>query len=500
MARSLRHLCSLREYIDELAAIDDVQPIDVQVDWKYEIGAIVRRGYDLRAPAPLFKRIKDSPGFRVLGAPGGLSSRPEMRLARLALSLGLPPQTSGQEILEALVSAHQRDPIPHRMLNKSDAPCKENIMTGDEINVLAFPAPWPSPSDGGRFIQTYGLNIARTPDGSWTNYSINRMMIVDRNRLACLIPGPQHLGIIRSKWKQLGKPMPIVLALGVEPGLAMMGALPLPENVDESLFLAGYFGEPLHMVQAETVDLPVPATAEIVIEGHVGVAPDDVALEGPMNEYPGYIAHEASPKPIFHISAITYRNNAILPVAVAGPPPEEDHTVTGTMHSAEILYELQRAQLPVSSCWVPYEAAWHWLVIAARSDWHERLAIDSTEFARRIANVVFAGKAGFGVPKILLVEDDVDITSLDEVVWAFATRAHPAHGEVYFPDRDNVDLYVYLEEKEKGTWRSTKVVHNCLIADRYPPATLPRKATLENAWPGEIRERVLSSWHKYGYH
>jgi 4-hydroxy-3-polyprenylbenzoate decarboxylase len=218
-----------------------------------------------------------------------------------------------------------------------------------------------------------------------------------------------------------------------------------------------------------------------------------------MNEYPGYIAHEASPKPVFHISAITHRKDAILPVAAAGPPVEEDHTVTGTMHAAEILYELLRAQLPVSSCWFSFESALHWLLVAARSDWHARLGIDSTKFAHRVANVVFAGKAGLGVPKILLVEDDVDITNENDVVWAFATRAHPALGEIYFPEKDNVDLYVYLEQKEKGTWRSTKVVHNCLLADRYPPDALPRKGTLTNGWPAEIQQKVLSSWQKYGY-
>jgi UbiD family decarboxylase len=322
MATPLKHLRSLRDYIAELAAIDDVQPIDMEVDWKYEIGAVTRRSYDLRAPAPLFNRIKgyESTGFRVLGAPAALSSCSQMPLARLALSLGLAPQASGQEIVDAIAAAHEREPIPHRMLDKADALCKENIMLGDDVDVRAFPTPWISPNDGGRYIQTYGMNIARTPDSSWTNYSINRMMIVDRNRLACLIPPPQHLGIIRSKWIKLGKPMPLVLALGVEPGLAMMGGLPLPENVDESLFLAGYFGEPLDMVPAETVDLPVPATAEIVIEGHISVTDNDVALEGPMNEYPGYIAHEVSQKPVFHISAITYRSGAILPVVAAGPP------------------------------------------------------------------------------------------------------------------------------------------------------------------------------------
>ena len=497
----MKHLRSLRAYIDELQAVGDVQPIDAEVDWNLEIGAVIRRSYDLPAPAPLFNRIKgyEKSGFRVLGAPASLSSCPGMPLARVALSLGLAPQASGQDIVEAIVAARERDPIAHRVSDKSAAPCKENVMLGDDVDVLAFPTPWIHANDGGRFIQTFGMNIAKTPDGSWTNYSINRMMIVDRTRLSCLIPPPQHLGIIRSQWSKLGKPMPVALALGVEPGLAMMGGLPLPENVDESQFLAGYFGEPLEMVPAETVDLLVPATAEIVIEGHIGIADDDVAAEGPMNEYPGYLAHDASPKPVFHISAITHRNNAILPVVAAGPPVEEDHTVTGTMHAAEILYQLRRADLPISSCWFSLESALHWLLVAARSDWHERLGIDSAEFGRRVADVVFAGKAGFGVPKILLVEDDVDITNVNEVVWAFSTRAHPAHGEIYFPDKANVALYVYLDEQEKHTYRGTKVLHNCLLADRYTDGDRPQKGSLENGWPEDVRQKVLSSWQRYGY-
>lgn len=497
----MNHLRSLREYIEALQALGDLQPIDEVVDWNLEIGAIIRRSYDLEAPAPLFNRIKgyESSGFRVLGAPAALSSRQGMPLARLALGLGLAPQATGQEIVEAIVAAHGREPVPHRVVDRALAPCKQNSRTGDDVDVFAFPTPWIHGNDGGRFIQTYGMNIARTPDGSWTNYSINRMMIVDRSRLACLIPPPQHLGIIRSKWSARGKPMPIALALGVEPGLAMMGGLPLPENVDESLFLAGYFGEALEMVQAETVDLLVPATAEIVIEGHIGVADDDVATEGPMNEYPGYIATEASPKPLFHISAITWRDNAILPVVAAGPPVEEDHTVTGAMHAAEILYELRQAGLPIASCWFSFESALHWLIISARSDWHERLGVDSAELGRRVADVVFAGKPGFGVPKILLVEDDVDITDIKDVVWAFSTRAHPSHGEIYFPDKANVALYVYLDEKEKHSYRGTKVIHNCLLADRYAAGERPRKGSFENGWPEAVRRKVLNSWARYGF-
>ncbi|MDT5024447.1 MAG: hypothetical protein QOE61_873 [Micromonosporaceae bacterium] len=300
----MKHLRSLREFISELDAVGELQPIDTEVDWNLEIGAIIRRSYDLAAPAPLFNTITGytGTGFRVLGAPGGLSG-PAHRLARIALALGLPATASGQDIMEAIVAARGRPNIPPVTVATEDAPCKQNIMRGADIDLLTFPTPLIHGNDGGRYIQTYGMNIAKTPDGSWTNWSINRMMIAGKDTLACLIPGPQHLGIIRAQWSKLGKPMPIALALGDEPGLPYVGAMPLPENADESHFLGALFGEGLQVVPAETVDLMVPATAEIVIEGHIAF--EEEAMEGPMNEYPGYNAFDASPKPVFKVSAIT---------------------------------------------------------------------------------------------------------------------------------------------------------------------------------------------------
>jgi UbiD family decarboxylase len=495
------HLRSLREFIDALDRIGDVQTVRPEVDWRLEIGAIIRRSYDLRAAAPLFTTITgyDGSGFRVLGAPGGLSSAPGRPLARVALALGLPDTATWQEIVEAVVAARDRPGIPPRLIDAAGAPCKQNVLRGADVDLFRFPTPLIHGNDGGRYIQTYGMNIARTPDGSWTNWSINRMMIAGRDRLSCLIPGPQHLGIIRARWAARGEPMPIAVALGVEPALPYAGAMPLPEGADESHFLGAYFGEPLDLVPAETVDLAVPATAEIVIEGHVSTDPDDLADEGPMNEYPGYNAFEASPKPVLHVTAITYRDGAILPVVAAGPPVEEDHTGTGTMHAAEILYQLRAAGLPVSSCWFSYESALHWLIVAARPDWHETLAVDSRAFARRVGDIVFAGKAGFGVPKVLLVEDDIDITDVNHVVWAFATRAHPTHSEIYFPDKPTAALSVYLDPNETHTYRAGKVIHNALLADRFSPTTRPTEGTLTNGWPPDIHHRVLTNWHHYGY-
>lgn len=241
----------------------------------------------------------------------------------------------------------------------------------------------------------------------------------------------------------------------------------------------------------------MPATAEIVIEGHIAF--DEEVMEGPMNEYPGYNALDASPKPLFKVSAITYRDGAILPVVAAGPPVEEDHTGTGTMHAAEILYNLREAGLPIVSTWFSYESALHWLIVSVRQDWHETLGFHAGELAQKIGEVVFAGKAGFGVPKILLVEDDIDITDVNQVVWAFATRTHPEHGEILFPSEPTAALSVYLTEQERHTYRAGKVIYNCLLADRFAKEEFPVKGSFEKGWPDHIQQRVLANWHTYGY-
>ncbi|MEY9858874.1 UbiD family decarboxylase [Catenulispora sp. GAS73] len=494
----VKHLRSLREFISELEEVGEVQPIDAEVDWNLEIGAVIRRSYDLRAPAPLFTNITgyQGSGFRVLGAPGGLSGSAHP-LARIALSLGLSADAGGQEIIETVVAARDKPGIPPVVVDRDSAPCKQNVMLGEDVDLFRFPTPLIHGNDGGRYLQTYGMNIAKTPDGSWTNWSVNRMMIHDAKTLACLIPAPQHLGVIRAQWAERGEPMPVALALGVEPGLPFVGAYPLPEGADEAHFLGALFGEGIEVVPAETVDLLVPATAEIVVEGHIAF--DETVMEGPMNEYPGYNATDRSPKPVFHVTAITHRHDAILPVVAAGPPVEEDHTLSGTMHAAEILHKLRAAGLPVSSTWFSYESAMHWLIIALRSDWHETTAIPSNDLARKIGEVAFEGKAGYGAPKILLVEDDIDVTDVDDVVWAFATRAHPEHGEVHFPAEPHVQLSVYLSEAEAHSYRAGKVLYNCLLADLFPNGDRPVKGSFANGWPQDVQQRVLDRWREYGY-
>lgn len=493
----MNHLKSFREFVEALRAIGDVQPIDREVDWNLEIGAVTRLSYERRAPAPLFNAIKGiERGFRVLGAPGGLSARSDMAYARVALALGFDPDISGRRIVEQLAAAQDRPGIPPRWLKTG--PCKEEAMLGKDVDLTRFPVPLIHGVDGGRYIQTFGMNIVRTPDGAWTNWSINRMMMLDHDKLTCLIPPNQHLGIIHAKWKERGEPTPIVVALGVEPGLPYMGGLPVPEGIDESHVLGAHFGEPIDMVKGETVDLPVPATAEIVIEGHISHT--EIAPEGPMGEYPGYLDRsQGKPKPVLHVSAVTYRRDAILPVVTAGPPVEEDRTGWGLPHASVCLALLRGAGLPVSGAWMVLESACHWMLVAVAADWHEKTGMSSRELAQKIGAVIFPTKAGFGIPKMLLVEDDFDFTDVRQVVWAFASRAHPHHGEIYFEGMAQNNLPVFLDSDEKFTYHATKVIHNCLLADRFAPAERPVAATFAQGWPPEMQRHVLDNWKAYGF-
>src|SRR5690348_13701442 len=253
-----RHLTSLRAYLDTLRELGELQEIEHEVDWNLEIGAITRRCYEIGAPAPLFSRVKGvEPGFRVLGAPAGLSGRPGQRLARVAVSIGLPPSATALEIVEALARAEEPAPIPPRLV--ADAPCKRHVLTGDAVDLLRLPTPLIHGGDGGRYINTWGTIVARSPDGSWTNWSIARIMKLDGHRMTGLIMPLQDIGKIYRMWRERGEPMPFALAQGCEPAVPYICGMGLPSGVDEAGFLGAYFGAPLEIVRCRTVDLEVPA-------------------------------------------------------------------------------------------------------------------------------------------------------------------------------------------------------------------------------------------------
>lgn len=480
----------LRAYLDALAELGDVRTVDRLVDPHLEVGAIIRRSYESVAPAPLFTNIKGTaPGYRLLGAPGALSSAPGRPLARIALSLGLDSGATAREIVDALADARTREPVPPVLVDS--APCKQNVLLGEDASLDRFPTPLLHDGDGGPYVNTWGTIIARTPDGSFTNWSIARIMMIDGKHMTGLVLHPQHIAYVWQQWADRGEPMPFALVQGGEPALPFISGMPLPDGVEESGYLGALLGEPLELVQCETIDLQVPASAEIVIEGHLSV--ERTGVEGPMGEFAGYQPNETSLQPVYTIEAITHRDDPIWPTVVEGEPVDEYHTATGLTLAAEALTALRAAGLPITSAWEPFDAASHVLVISVAADWRDKFpGLSTGELTQRITDVIDAQRFEFVVPRIFVLDDDVDTSDTGELMWALATRVHPTGRRIVREGKVLPLLSVYTPEERHG-WAGPKVTYDALLPSLEEGRE--SRSSFRFAFPQEVQERVLEHWN-----
>lgn len=312
-----------REFIELLRFDGDLADIQQEIDPYLEVGAIVRRVSELNEKAPLFSNIKGAKDgvWRMFGNAASLRSCETEKYGRIARTLGMAPNATWKEICERTQEAKKMPPLEPRVLETG--PCKENKIFGDDIDLNSLPSPTLHQADGGKYLQTYGVHVLTTPDNSWTNWSIFRGMIYDKNRLVCLVGTGQHNKIIREKWEALGvSEMPWALALGVPPAANLAAALPLPEGVSECEYVGALVGQPLDVVKCELSDLLVPANSEIVLEGTTSLS--ETVMEGPFEDFMGLVFDDDKHMmPSFTVKAITYRNNPILPVSVPGRITDE---------------------------------------------------------------------------------------------------------------------------------------------------------------------------------
>ncbi|MGW1616070.1 UbiD family decarboxylase [Streptomyces sp. NPDC002285] len=482
----------LRDYIDALDTLDDLRTVGRPVSADLEAAAITRRSYEIRSAAPLFTNItEDRIGMRMLGGPVGVSSRPDMRLARLALSVGLPPETGAAEIVDHLVRTRDAAPVPPRTVPREAAPCKQNVLLGENATLDRFAIPRIHEKDGGRYLNTWGVIVARTPDGGWVNWSISRIMMLDGMRMTGLVVPPQHLGLIWQAWAERGEPMPYALVQGGAPAIPFVGGIPLPRGVDEAGYIGALQGAPVDVVRCETVDLEVPAHAEVVIEGHMSVDRD--SLEGPFGEYAGYASAQSSLQPVYTVEAITYRDDPIWPIVPEGRPADEYHTVTGTGRAANVLHGLRRAGLPVTTVWMPFPAAMHWTVVTVPDNWRSALpGVDSGEFTRRIGEVIHnSGGPSAMMPVTFVLDDDVDPSDEADLLWALATRLHPRDRRHSW-DGVVLPFMACFSEDERKAMRGPSVVHDGLLP-AWGEGRL-HHSSFDQAYPEDVRRKVLEHW------
>ncbi|MBI4187270.1 MAG: UbiD family decarboxylase, partial [Chloroflexi bacterium] len=263
----------------------------------------------------------------------------------------------------------------------------------------------------------------------------------------------------------------------------------VPYGVSEVDIAGGLRGEPLEMIKCETIDLEVPATSEIVIEGEI--RPDDLLTEGPFGEYTGYMAGAVEPRPVIRVKAVTYRNNPIFTMSNMGMPVDDSHVMSTISTAAEVRELLKGRGLPVTDVSVFSETCYLLAVVAVK--------VPYANVASDIAHVVWASRYGVALPYVIVVEDDVDPFSISEVFHAVVTKCHPSRGINVLEHTTAGVLIPWLNRHERKHHIGARVYFDCTWPLDWDPADVPKKASFARIYPEKVQQRALAVWRKYGY-
>lgn len=298
----------LRDWIEVADEMGELKTLK-NCDWNLEIGAITELVHHKEdGPAVLFDEIKGYPkGYRVLS--NSLASR-----KRLALTLGMPAGETKMDFVRIWKENYKKiKPIPPKFVKKS--PLFDNVFRDGDIDMFKFPTPKWHDKDGGRYIGTGSIDITRDPDEGWVNYGTYRVMIHDKDKVGFYISPGKHGRIQREKYAASGQPFKMAMSFGHDPLTFLAGSIEVPYGVPEYEFIGGIRGEPFEMVEGEYSGLPIPASAEIVIEGDVHF--DNPKVEGPFGEWTGYYASAERAEPWVQVKRLYHRNDPII----LGSPP-----------------------------------------------------------------------------------------------------------------------------------------------------------------------------------
>lgn len=486
---------NFRSFVEALKEDGDLVEINEEIDPYLEVGAIIRKVCETDDKAPLFNNLKGNKDglWRILGAPASLRSNPAQKYGRIARHLGLLPMASMKDILDKMLEAAHKDPIPPNVV--MDGPVKENKLFGDSFDLDKLPSPFLHQADGGKYIQTYGMHIVQTPDKSWTNWSIARAMVHDKNHLTGLVIEPQHIWQIHQMWKKEKKDVPWALAFGVPPAAIMAASMPIPDGVTEAGYIGAMTGHALDVVKCDTNDLYVPANAEIVFEGTLSIT--ETAPEGPFGEMHGYVfPGDTHQWPKYTVNAITYRNNAILPVSNCGRITDETHTLIGSLAAAQIRQLCQNAGLPITDAFAPFESQVTWVALKVDIGKLKELNITPEDFRKKIGDLIFYEKAGYTIHRLILVGKDIDVYDTKDILFAFSTRCRPNKDETFYEECRGFPLIPYMSHGTGSPVKGGKVVSDALMPSEYKGEQDWQQASFKHSYPKSLQESVNAKWTK----
>jgi UbiD family decarboxylase len=399
----------LRGWLEEVKRMGELKTI-TGAHWDKEIGGISELIAEGSNQALLFDEIPGYPkGFRVL-------SNAFLTGRRTGPVLGVDAELPPLEMLNAWRKRLKEvEPVPP--VEVKTGPVKQNIISSRDIDLYKFPTPIWHELDGGRFLGTGCAVITKDPDEGWVNLGTYRCQIFDKDLLGVGINPGKHATTMMEKYHRRGESVPVAVVCGMDPTLFLAACSPLTGWRESEYDFAGWVkGQPIEVVRGETTGLPIPATAEIVVEGEIP-PPDKMKNreDGPFGEWRR--TYSSAPHSVMVVKSISYRDDPII----LGVPPLKPHIpfpFAIPVMAAEIWNVLEYAGIPeVKGVWFGLGLVWPvFLVIQIKQSYagHAKQAALAAAACR--ANTV-------GGLFVIVVDEDIDITNEKDVIWAISSRA-----------------------------------------------------------------------------
>ncbi len=488
---------SLRDFIDKLESAGRLVRVSEPVSTVLEMTEIQTRLLAEGGPAVIFENP--------VGKDGKPAQMPVLvnlfgTVERVAWGMGREPGEL-RDVGETLAFLRQPEPpggwreafdmlpllktvMSMKPKSVGTAPVQEVVQTGDEIDLSALPIQTCWPGEPAPLI-TWPLVVTKGPGSAKTdgfNLGVYRMQVTGRN--TTLMRWLKHRGGAQhhARWRETKRePLPVAVVIGADPGTILAAVTPVPDTLSEYQFAGLLRGQKVELVDCKTVPLKVPATAEIVLEGHVSL--DDYGDEGPYGDHTGYY-NAVERFPVFTVEAITRRRDPIYLSTFTGRPPDEPSVLGEALN--EVFVPLLQQQFPeIVDFWLPPEGCSY------------RIAVVSIKkaypgHARRIMMGVWSYLRQFTYTKwVIVVDDDIDTRDWNDVMWAISTRMDPAR-DVTMVEHTPID-YLDFASPENGL--GSKIGLDA--TNKWPPET-KREWGTKIRMTDEVVETVTEKWPRLG--
>jgi 4-hydroxy-3-polyprenylbenzoate decarboxylase len=467
----------LRDFIALCEKAGELKRVKAEVDWNLELSHVAKLVEEKQGPALLFESVR---GYKSPVLTGAFATT-----KRLAMILGKDPGMSMVELTRQWVELSTQKLVTAQEVK--EGPIFENVVDGDKVDVFSFPSPKFYELDGSRYFGTAVFMVIQDPESGRINLGTYRMAVLDEKTVGVQILKGKTADRILKKYGKAGKKMPACAIIGGDPLHIIAGAATVPGAKSGYDVVSTLRGEPVQTVKAELSGLPVPAHAEIVLEGEID--PQALREEGPFGEYTGYYTEELIkpiPKPALEVKRVYFRNDPILWVTTVGRPVGDQHMLYSFVRNASLWTELNTMKIPgIKSVYTLPEAAGRfWVVVSIQQMYPGH--------ADQVAAAVIASNTGtYGIKGVILVDDDIEADDLPRVWWALGTRYNPRRGTQIINRGRSTPLDPSIGPDEN------KFITSRIILDATIPFEWKEKPT-EVKLSEEVLKKVRERWPEYG--